>query len=120
MEKITEMSYWAAPDVLITTKINKHIDKESIILNVCNYYNVTLDELMSKSRLRKIADARNTLFYIFYKCYKMTCQSVAKMFGKCHATILSGANKIEGFMKFDKVFRNQINQIINIETIKYN
>ena len=119
METIKEMSYWAAPDLLLTTKEHKDIDKESIILKVCNYYNVTLDELMSKSRLRKIADARNTLFYIFHKCYKMTSTEVGKIFNKNHATILSGANKIDGFMRFDKVFRNQINQIINIETIKY-
>ena len=116
---IKEMSYWIAPDVLITTNINEDIDKDSIILKVCNYYGISLDELMSKSRLRKIADARNTLYYIFHKCYKMTSTEVAKMFNKNHATILSGANKIDGFMRFDKVFRKQINNLINIETIKY-
>ena len=116
---IKEMSYWAAPDVLITTKIHKDIDKDSIILKVCNYYGVSVDELMSESRLRKIADARNTLYYIFHKCYQMTSTEVAKMFNKNHATILSGANKIDGFMRFDKIFRKQINNLINIETIKY-
>lgn len=115
------MNYWIAPDVLVkTTKTpQKDIDKDSIIIKVCNYYDVTLDELMSKSRLRKIADARNTLYYIFHKCYQMTSTEVGKMFNKNHATILSGSNKIEGFMRFDKVFRTQINQLINIETIKY-
>ena len=116
---IKEMSYWAAPDVIITPNINKDIDKDSIILKVCNYYGISLNELMSKSRLRKIADARNTLYYIFHKCYKMTSVEVSKIFNKNHATILSGANKIDGFMRFDKVFRKQINQLINIETIKY-
>ena len=74
------MSYWIAPDVLITTNRNEDIDKDSIILKVCNYYGISLDELMSKSRLRKIADARNTLYYIFHKCYQMTSTEVAKMF----------------------------------------
>jgi chromosomal replication initiation ATPase DnaA len=50
----------------------------------------------------------------------MTSLEVAKMFNKNHATILSGANKIEGFMRFDKIFRKQINNLVNIETIKYN
>ena len=86
----------------------------SVIIKICSYYDVTLDELMSKSRLRKIADARNTLYYIFHKCYRMTSVEVGKMFNKNHATILSGSNKIEGFMRFDKVFRKQINQLINI------
>jgi len=49
----------------------------------------------------------------------MTSTEVAKMFNKNHATILSGSNKIDGFMRFDKVFRKQINNLINIETIKY-
>ena len=119
MQKIKQITYWSAPDLLITKKTFEKIDKDSIILKVCNYYGVTLEELMSKSRLRKIADARNTLFYIFHKCYKMSSPEVGKIFNKNHATILSGANKIEGFMRFDKVFRKQINQIINIGTIKY-
>ena len=117
---IKEMSYWSAPEVLIQKIVEKYIDIDSTILKVCNYYGISLDELMSKSRLRKIVDARNTLYYIFHKCYKMTSTEVAKIFNKNHATILSGANKIEGFMRFDKIFRKQINNLVNIETIKYN
>jgi chromosomal replication initiator protein len=116
---IKEISYWSAPDVLITKKINQNLDTSSLILKVCDYYEITLDQLMSKSRLRKIADARNTLYFILHKCYKLTCTEVGKMFNKNHATILSGSTKIEGFMRFDKVFRIKINQLINIETIKY-
>ena len=55
--------------ILITKIVEKDIDKDSTILKVCNYYGITLDELMSKSRLRKIVDARNTLYYIFHKAF---------------------------------------------------
>jgi chromosomal replication initiator protein len=115
-----KINYWSAPDILVKKSITKDLDRGSLILKVCNFYGITLQELMSKTRLRKIVDARNILYYIFHRCYKLTSTEVGKMFNKNHATILSGANKIEGFIKFDKVFKIQINQFINIEEIKYN
>ena len=115
-----KVSYWSAPDVLVKKSITENLDRDSLILKVCNFYEVTLQELMSKTRLRKIVDARNTLYYILHRCHKLTSVEVGKMFNKNHATILNGANRIEGFIKFDKVFESQINQFINIEEIKYN
>lgn len=116
------MNYWAAPEIYFNENENNpiHIDNEDVILKICKYYKVSLDELMSKSRLRRIVDARNTLYYIFHKCCNITCEEVGRLFNKHHATVLNGANRIEGFMRYDKKFKRQINQIINLNTIKYN
>ncbi len=116
------MNYWAAPEILTKTIVEKTVENDEInilINKVCNFYGIEHFELMSKRRLRTFVDARNTLYYILNRCYKLTFTDIANRFNKNHATIISGANRIEGFMQFDKVFKNQINNLVNIEIIKY-
>ncbi len=114
------MSYWTAPGSLSNTFISKDVNTKEVIQKVCFFYGVEYLELMSKSRVRNIVDARNTIYYILNRCCKVSLTEIGRILKKNHATVLSGANRVEGFMEFDKVFKVQINNLINTDIIKHN
>ena len=56
------LNYWvvaAMPKEEWRQKVEKRV-----ILEVCNYFEVTIEELRSPNRLRKLVDARSIISYI--------------------------------------------------------
>ena len=84
-------------------KINENIEK--LILKVCNYNDISRRELMSKSRLREIAESRQIIMYILRRVYRLSFQKIADIFGKTHATVLYSVGKIKDIMSYDKDFK---------------
>lgn len=62
---------------------------------ICNYFNVTLDELKSKRRLKNITDARHWIIYILYNYNKMTLAQIGRILNKNHATCIHAIRRIE-------------------------
>jgi chromosomal replication initiation ATPase DnaA len=47
--------------------------------------------------LTKLNDAKHTFMYIAHRHLKYTCEQIAKMCNRHHATVLSACKKIDGF-----------------------
>ena len=79
---------------------------------VAKYYNITVDDMKSKKRLKKIAFPRQIAMYL---SRELTNESLARIGlefgGKDHTTIMHGIEKISKEMKKDSGLVDVINQL---------
>lgn len=85
---------------------------------VCDYFDMPLELLKSKTRKREVVQARQIAMY-FSKC--MTKSSLATIGlhcgGKDHATVLHACRTVNNLMDTDKRFKNYIEELNNKITI---
>ncbi len=86
---------------------------------VCDYFDMPLELLKSKTRKREVVQARQIAMY-FSKC--MTKSSLATIGlhcgGKDHATVLHACRTVNNLMDTDKRFKNYIEELNNKITIQ--
>ena len=85
----------------------------TIINTVCEYFNVTRDHLLSKTRKRQIVQARQIAMYecrnLIPNCSLSTIGS--ELGGKDHATVLHACSTVQDLMSTDKLFRQWVSDI---------
>ncbi len=58
------------------------------------YFGVSIDDMMSASRLREVSEARKVLYYLlYYKCGN-TYSHIAKFFNRHHSTVIVALRNI--------------------------
>lgn len=63
---------------------------------VCSFFNITVSDLKSKSRLKHLVQARNLAMYIARTDLKLSLSEIGFLFGKRnHSTVLNSLKKIE-------------------------
>jgi len=82
----------------------------------CDTFGVAITNLRGKSRKREITEHRHILFYILWSDGKKYSKSyIAIYFGKRdHTSVISGINKIAGFMQIDKNFKERVQKAMEI------
>ena len=84
-----------------------------IVDTVCEYFNITRDILLSKSRKRQIVQARQIAMYecrnLIPNCSLSTIG--AELGGKDHATVLHACTTVQDLMATDKAFRQYVSDI---------
>ena len=89
------------------------VSMETIISTVCEYFNITRDQLLSKSRVRQIVQARQIAMYecrnLIPNCSLSTIG--AELGGKDHATVLHACTTVHDLMSTDKLFRQWVEDI---------
>ena len=84
-----------------------------IVDTVCEYFNITRDILLSKSRKRQIVQARQIAMYecrnLIPNCSLSTIGS--ELGGKDHATVLHACTTVQDLMSTDKSFRQYVADI---------
>ena len=84
-----------------------------IVDTVCEYFNITRDILLSKSRKRQIVQARQIAMYecrnLIPNCSLSTIG--AELGGKDHATVLHACTTVQDLMSTDKAFRQYVTDI---------
>jgi len=79
---------------------------------VCNYFNITLDQFMSKTRKREIVQARQIAMYLSRSLTKTSLASIgSQLGGKDHATVLHACNTVGDLMDTDRSFKGYVNDI---------
>jgi hypothetical protein len=102
--------------VIYLDSIKTLLSIEAIINHVCNEYDTTLFDLQSDSKLKELSEPRNILYYILRHEYGMNYQAIADKFHRLsHATTISGAKKIRGYMDVHDKYANSINSLILTE-----
>jgi chromosomal replication initiator protein len=91
----------------------KAVTIERIQEFVSQKYNIKVDDLISKSNKREIAEPRQIAMYICKQLTKTPLNDIGNKFqGKHHSTVLHSIKKIENKMKNDYEFAREINSII--------
>lgn len=80
---------------------------------VCDYFNLTRDTLLSKSRKRQIVQARQIAMYMSRNLISNCSLSTigTEIGGKDHATVLHACTTVSDLMSTDKTFRQYVNDI---------
>jgi chromosomal replication initiator protein len=79
---------------------------------VCNYFDVPVDSLQSKTRKREIVQARQVAMYFSKNLTKSSLATIGSQIGgKDHATVLHACKTVNNLVDTDKQFKNQIEEI---------
>ena len=80
---------------------------------VCEYFNITGETLLSKSRKRQIVQARQIAMYMSRNLIGGCSLSTIGMElgGKDHATVLHACTTVSDLMSTDKMFRQYVTDI---------
>ena len=94
----------------------KEVTTDLVISNVCEYFNITREMLLSATRKRQIVQARQIAMYecrnLIQNCSLSTIGS--ELGGKDHATVLHACNTVQDLMATDKLFRQWVEDIENM------
>ena len=94
-----------------TSKLRPATPKQ-IVEKVAKYYNLTVKEMCSKSRVAHIKTARQVAMYILRQETPLSTNKIATEVGvKDHSTVMHGISKIEKDLKLNFVLRDQIEEI---------
>ena len=79
---------------------------------VCEYFNITRDTLLSKSRKRQIVQARQIAMYMSRNLVGCSLATIgAELGGKDHATVLHACSTVSDLMSTDRTFRQYVKDI---------
>ena len=79
---------------------------------VCDYFNITKEVLISKSRKRQIVQARQIAMYMSRNLMGCSLSTIgAEMGGKDHATVLHACMTVSDLMETDKSFKQYVTDI---------
>jgi len=81
---------------------------ELIQQTVCRYYQVSLDDLRSRSRRKNIVLTRNVGMYLCRRLTDLSLETIGKAFGRNHSTVLYSVNLIENRTRRDPKLRGQL------------
>lgn len=97
---------------LFDEEINRKVTPNDIIIKVAKMYDVSVEDIISKSRQSKIVTPRFVAMYLTRKLTDMTTTDIGKQFGhRDHSTVVNAINKIEEDMKNNFDFKEQIEEL---------
>lgn len=81
---------------------------DRVFLTVSKKYNVTKEEMIGPKRNKEIANARHACVYLIRQVTDMSLPSIAKVFNRDHATIMSSLKNVESRTKSDPDFLSEL------------
>ena len=92
---------------------DKKININDIIKKVTEKYEVTIEDLISKSRHSRIVTPRFIAMYLSRALTRETTSEIGKKFGdRDHSTVVNAVNQIEDNIKKDLSFKETIDDLI--------
>jgi chromosomal replication initiator protein len=86
----------------------KRITIEVIKKMVCKYYNVSIEDIMSRSRKQNFVRPRQMAIYLSRRYTDSPLQTIGKSFNRYHATALHSINSIERGLKKSGAVQKQV------------
>lgn len=85
------------------------ISLNRIQTTVCDYFKITTDQFLSKTRKREIVQARQIAMYLSRSLTKTSLASIgSQLGGKDHATVLHACNTVSDLIDTDRSFRQYV------------
>lgn len=98
----------------IVTDPQNEMSVSRIQEEVCNYFGITQELFLSKTRKREIVQARQIAMYLSRNLTKTSLSSIgAQIGGKDHATVLHACNTVSDLIDTDRNFRGYVHDIEN-------
>ena len=95
-----------------TEKI-RSVTMEDVSKVICDYYQVTQNDLIGKARLKEIIQARHMAMYLCYEQVKKTQKEIAQFFGgRDHTTVLHAVKKLKEKLKTEPKLIENYNHLI--------
>ena len=94
-------------------KVDNHpLTIDDILDKVCSHFNVTQQNVFSRSRKREYVLVRQVSMYLAQKYTKMPAARIGQLIGnRDHSTVIHSCSTIEKRLKIDKEFLNEITDI---------
>ena len=103
----------ALKDYFVKTIVSKN-KMDQVVQIVCDHYNLTQEELLSKKRSNEIAIPRQIAMYICRVYLDENLTKIGIQFGgKNHTTVMHAVDKIKKEIIKDDVLNNEIQKMIN-------
>ncbi len=109
-----DLVQFALADLMPETE---EVDPDQIIQAVANQFDVTLEELFSRSRSHRIALPRQVAMYLLREESDLSLPKIGELLGdRDHTTVMYGHEKITDLLETDKKLRRQV---INVKEALY-
>ena len=97
---------------IIDEEVNE-LSIEKVQDTVCEYFNITRDEIQSKSRKRNIVQARQIAMYLSRNLISNCSLSTIgnEIGGKDHATVLHACSTVSDLMSTDRIFKKYVTDL---------
>ena len=91
---------------------NKPLTVDDILEKVCGHYNVSPQNVCSKSRKRDYVIVRQISMYLAQKYTKMPASRIGQLIGgRDHSTVIHSCSAVEQRLKVDKTFSSELSSI---------
>ena len=88
---------------------SKEITIDSIQKMVCEYFDVSYDKLLAKTRKREIVQARQITMYLAKSFTKNSLKTIGEHFGgRDHSTVIHSSQTVKDLMDTDSTFRESV------------
>lgn len=99
---------------LISDEDSQVITPQSIVASTAEYFELTIDELNSKSRTRTLVTARQIAMYLLRELTDMSLPKIGDMMGgRDHTTVIHADRKIRELMAERRAIFNQVTELTN-------
>ena len=101
------------------SKPSKALNMDTVIYEVCKFYDIEPDSINTSSRKSEILTIRQICMYVIKEVLDLPLDKIGERFGgKTHSTVINSIDKIKAKMNSDEKFRDSIDEIItNIENL---
>lgn len=105
-------------DILMKyNKLNqKHLSIDFIKKKVSSFYDIPVEDLVSKKRQKAITTARQIAMYIAKKITEETLDSIGKGFGRDHSTVVNSINKVGKLIEEDIKISKDVKELTRLLT----
>lgn len=99
---------------LISDEDTQVITPQSIVASTAEYFDLTIDELNSKSRTRTLVTARQIAMYLLRELTEMSLPKIGELMGgRDHTTVMHADRKIRELMAERRAIYNQVTELTN-------
>lgn len=90
----------------------RELTVRDVVTSVADYYGLTKQQLLGKTRTKNVANARHIAMFLCRKHLDVSFLKIGEEFGgRDHTTVLSACEKIDKLLKTNETYRKVINEI---------
>lgn len=94
------------------TKQKKNVSTKDVIKLIADFYNISEDSVLDKTRKKEVVKPRQVIMYILREDFNISFPSIGdKLGGRDHTTVIHSCEKIKEDLKSDSVLMEEISQI---------
>lgn len=96
------------------SSLEPSLNFEDIVMQICRGFNLTIDQLNSRSRKREYVVARNAAYYLARKHTDLSLQQIGERFNRKHSSVLKGITSLEQEISRESLMGRQLQRTIGL------